>query len=270
MRAELSAVKQQLMHAEKMASLGQLTAGIAHEIKNPLNFVNNFAVILAELVDEVKEVLMEKPEATVAELLDDLEPLFDDVKVTTDKIREHGKRADSIVKNMLQHSRGAEGIRLPTDINALLREYVNLSYHGLRANDPEFNCDYEFVMGDSVGEVEVVPQEVGRVFLNLLNNAFYAVSDRAKREPRDFDPVVHISTERRKDIIHIVISDNGGGVPSHVLDKLFEPFFTTKPIGEGTGLGLSMSREIIESHGGTLRLVNHDGHGATFVIELPG
>lgn len=268
-RLELEAAKQQLIHSEKMASLGQLTAGIAHEIKNPLNFVNNFAMILAELVEELREILSGRPEAKVADLSEELEPIFDDVKVTTDKIREHGKRADSIVKNMLQHSRGAEGIRLPTNINDLLKEYVNLSYHGLRANDPEFNCDYEFRLDDSVGETEIVPQEVGRVFLNLLNNAFYAVSSRAKRESREYDPVVHVTTERNDSTIRVIISDNGGGVPPEVVGSLFQPFVTTKPTGEGTGLGLSMSRDIIEEHNGSLTLENHVGAGATFVVELP-
>ena len=268
-RRELEAAQQQLIHSEKMASLGQLTAGIAHEIKNPLNFVNNFAMILAELVDEVKEILSARPEARVSDLSSELEPLFEDVKITTDKIREHGKRADSIVKNMLQHSRGAEGIKLPTDVNDLLREYVNLSYHGLRANDPEFNCDYEFKLDESVGEAEIVPQDVGRVFLNLLNNAFYAVSKRAKSESREYDPVVEVATERRDSTIRIIISDNGGGVPPDVLGRLFQPFFTTKPTGEGTGLGLSMSRDIIEQHNGSLTLENRNGEGATFVIELP-
>jgi signal transduction histidine kinase len=262
--------QQQLIHSEKMASLGQLTAGIAHEIKNPLNFVNNFAMILAELIDELHEVLSAQPDAKVSDLSDEILPLFEDVKITTDKIREHGKRADSIVKNMLQHSRGAEGIKLPTEVNELLREYVNLSYHGLRANDPDFNCDYEFKLDQSVGQVEIVPQEVGRVFLNLLNNAFYAVSKRAKSASRDYDPVVEVATERRDSVVRIVVSDNGGGVPPEVLGRLFQPFVTTKPTGEGTGLGLSMSRDIIEGHNGSLTLENRVGEGATFVIELPG
>jgi signal transduction histidine kinase len=170
---------------------------------------------------------------------------------------------------MLQHSRGAEGMRLPTDLNDLLKEYVNLSYHGLRANDPEFNCDYEFDLGESVGQIQIVPQEVGRVFLNLLNNAFYAVSNRAKKESGDYDPVVHVSTERLDSVIRVVIADNGGGVPADVVENLFEPFVTTKPTGEGTGLGLAMSRDIIEDHKGTLSLANREGEGATFVIELP-
>jgi two-component system, NtrC family, sensor kinase len=266
---ELAAAQEQLIHSEKMASLGQLTAGIAHEIKNPLNFVNNFAMILGELIDELGEILAEQPDAKVSDLSEDLKDLLDDVKVTTDKIREHGKRADSIVKNMLQHSRGADGMRLPTNINALLKEYVNLSYHGLRANDPEFNSDYETNLDDSVGEIEVVPQDIGRVFLNLFNNAFYAVSDRAKLESREFDPVVRVTSERRNGMVRITVSDNGGGVPPDMVDQIFEPFFTTKPTGEGTGLGLSMSHDIIREHGGRIALENEDGKGATFVVELP-
>jgi len=269
-RKELEAAQAQLIHSEKMAALGQLTAGIAHEIKNPLNFVNNFAMILGELIDELDEILTEQPDAKVSDLLEELQTLMDDVKVTTDKIREHGKRADSIVRNMLQHSRGAEGMRLPTDVNELLREYVNLSYHGLRANDPEFNSDYETDLDEAVGEIEIVPQEIGRVFLNLLNNAFYAVSDRAKSESREYDPVVRVTSERRNGRIRITVSDNGGGVPTGMIDQIFQPFFTTKPTGEGTGLGLSMSRDIVAEHGGSLALENSDGEGAKFVLELPG
>lgn len=269
-RNELKSAQAQLIHSEKMASLGQLMAGIAHEIKNPLNFVNNFAMILGELVDELGEILSERPDAKISDLSEDLEALMDDVKVTTEKIREHGKRADSIVRNMLQHSRGSEGMRLPTNINDLLKEYVNLSYHGLRANDPEFNSDYETELDETVGDVVVVPQDIGRVFLNLLNNAFYAVSDRAKSASREYDPVVRVTSERNNGRIRITVSDNGGGVPPAMVDDIFQPFFTTKPTGEGTGLGLPMSHDIAEQHGGSLALENAAGEGATFVLELPG
>jgi signal transduction histidine kinase len=269
-RKELEAAQAQLIHSEKMASLGQLMAGIAHEIKNPLNFVNNFAMILGELVEEIGEILSERPDAKISDLSEDLEALMDDVKVTTEKIREHGKRADSIVRNMLQHSRGTEGMRLPTNINDLLKEYVNLSYHGLRANDPEFNSDYETQLDETVGDVEVVPQDIGRVFLNLLNNAFYAVSDRAKSASREYDPVVRVTSERNNGRIRITVSDNGGGVPADLVDDIFQPFFTTKPTGEGTGLGLPMSHDIVEQHGGSLDLENVAGEGATFVVDLPG
>lgn len=269
-RKELEAAQAQLIHSEKMASLGQLMAGIAHEIKNPLNFVNNFAMILGELVEEIGEILSERPDAKISDLSEDLEALMDDVKVTTEKIREHGKRADSIVRNMLQHSRGTEGMRLPTNINDLLKEYVNLSYHGLRANDPEFNSDYETQLDETVGDVEVVPQDIGRVFLNLLNNAFYAVSDRAKSASREYDPVVRVTSERNNGRIRITVSDNGGGVPADLVDDIFQPFFTTKPAGEGTGLGLPMSHDIVEQHGGSLDLENVAGEGATFVVDLPG
>jgi len=260
---ELKATQNQLIQAEKMASLGELTAGIAHEIQNPLNFVNNFADVNKELLAELKEEL-EKGDT------DEVKAIIDDITGNEEKIIHHGKRADAIVKNMLQHSRGSGEEKVPTDLNALADEYIRLSYHGLRAKDKSFNADFKVIPDPALPEVRVVPQDIGRVLLNLINNAFHAVAERSKEGEVDYKPQVVVETRAEKEKAVIRVKDNGKGIPSGVVDKIFEPFFTTKASGEGTGLGLSLSYDIItKGHGGELKLENKVGEGAEFVISLP-
>ena len=260
--AELQATQKQLIHAEKMASLGELTAGIAHEIQNPLNFVNNFSEVSNELIDEMNEEL-EKGSVSEAKAI------AEDLKQNLGKITHHGKRADSIVKGMLQHSRSSDGQKEPTDINNLVDEYLRLAYHGLRARDKSFNATIETDFDPSIGKVNVVPQEIGRVVLNLLNNAFYAVKEKKQSAPTEYTPTVSVITKKTKNGIEIRVGDNGKGMPKHIRDKVFQPFFTTKPTGQGTGLGLSLSYDIIKAHGGTLEVESEDGKGTEFIINLP-
>ncbi len=260
--AELQATQKQLIHAEKMASLGELTAGIAHEIQNPLNFVNNFSEVSNELIDEMNEAI-EKGD------LPEARAIAKDLKQNLEKITHHGKRADSIVKGMLQHSRSSEGQKEPTDLNVLADEYVRLAYHGLRARDKGFNATIETDLDPSIGKVNVVPQEIGRVVLNLLNNAFYAVNEKKQTAPSEYSPTVSLITKKTKNEIEIRVSDNGKGMPQHIRDKVFQPFFTTKPTGQGTGLGLSLSYDIIKAHGGTLEVRSEEGKGTEFIIKLP-
>ena len=267
---QLEEAQQQLVVKEKLASLGQLTAGIAHEIKNPLNFVNNFAALSTELVDEIGAFLHEHADRPVAELLDDLEDLLDDLRTSATKINEHGRRADGIVRSMLLHSRGKAGERQPTDLNTLVDEYVSLAYHGMRATEPGFNVALTRTYDASVGTVVLVPQEIGRVLLNLLNNAFHAVQEQARAQTGSYQPRVTVCTERRDDEVVICVEDNGAGIPESLHAKIFEPFFTTKPTGSGTGLGLSLSYEIVtRSHNGTLTFESTEGAGTTFVVTLP-
>jgi two-component system, NtrC family, sensor kinase len=275
--AELKVTQQQLIQSEKMASLGELTAGIAHEIQNPLNFVNNFAEINAELIAELNEI-RQKPDKDLA--LE--EQLLKDIAENSSKISHHGKRADGIVKGMLQHSRTSNGLKEPTDINVLADEYLRLAYHGLRAKDKTFNATIKTDFDESIGKVSLVPQDIGRVILNLITNAFYAVGER-KKTNANFDPVVSVSTKRilpsgskGQPKIEIKISDNGNGIPQHLIDRIFQPFFTTKPTGQGTGLGLSLSYDIVKAHGGnlTVNTVHAESSGGetpgtTFVVELP-
>jgi signal transduction histidine kinase len=275
----LKATQQQLIQSEKMASLGELTAGIAHEIQNPLNFVNNFSEVNSELIAEMKEE-MEKGN------LDGVKSIATDIEANEQKIKHHGKRADAIVKNMLQHSRTSSGQKEPTDINALADEYLRLAYHGLRAKDKSFNANFKTDFDNGIGKINIVPQEIGRVILNLINNAFYAVDEKKKHIPpspkgehgsilNDYDPVVTVTTkglgpplgDRGK--IEIKVRDNGNGIPQKVLDKIFQPFFTTKPTGQGTGLGLSLSYDIVKAHGGELRVQTKEGEGSEFIIFLP-
>jgi two-component system NtrC family sensor kinase len=259
----LKTTQTQLVQSEKMASLGELTAGIAHEIQNPLNFINNFSEINKELIAEIKS----KKSTLNTEQLDDL---LDDIARNEEKINHHGKRADSIVKGMLQHSRKSDGKKEATDINALVDEYLRLSYHGLRAKDKSFNASFHTDLDDTIGKVPVVPQDIGRVILNLLNNAFYAVNEKKKQEPVNFNPSVNVSTRKTGDAITITVSDNGPGIPPHIAEKIFQPFFTTKPAGQGTGLGLSMSYDIItKGHDGKLTVGSEPGKGSSFIIELP-
>ena len=262
--AELRAAQTQLVQSEKLASLGALTAGIAHEIKNPLNFVNNFASLMRELAAELADELDGDPDpALVQELLHDLQ-------ANAERIEGHGRRADSIVRSMMQHARGGKGTREPGDVNSLVDENVSLAFHGRRAQVPDFNVTLERDYDPEVGRVEMVAQEIGRVLINLVNNAFDAVSDRAAAEGAAFTPVVGVRTARVDDGVEIRVHDNGGGIPEAVCARIFEPFFTTKPAGRGTGLGLSMSHDIVEQgHGGSLRVESEPGHGTTFVIWLP-
>lgn len=259
----LSSTQSQLIQSEKMASLGELTAGIAHEIQNPLNFINNFSEVNQDLLAELKTAV-EKGD------WDEVKLLAADVQANEDKITHHGKRADAIVKGMLQHSRHSTGQKEATDINALCDEYLRLAYHGLRASDKGFNAQLSTSLDPAVGVVSVMVQELGRVILNLINNAFYAVHERKQKEGAGFTPEVTITTQRVADQIMIKVADNGGGIPAAVKEKIFQPFFTTKPTGKGTGLGLSLSYDIItKGHQGKIELETAEGVGTTFTIILP-
>ncbi len=262
---ELKSTQAQLIQSEKMASLGELTAGIAHEIQNPLNFVNNFSEVNNELIEELKS---HKPGEQSSEDVDDL---LNDIFQNNEKIAFHGKRADAIVKGMLQHSRKNTGIKEATDINALCDEYLRLSYHGLRAKDKSFNADFKTDFDTSINKINIVPQDVGRVILNLVNNAFYAVSEKKANANENYKPMVLIQTKRTTDDgIEIMVKDNGNGIPQPVLDKIFQPFFTTKPTGQGTGLGLSLAYDIItKEHNGTIKVESKEGEGTAFIIQLP-
>ena len=261
--SELKATQQQLIHSEKMASLGELTAGIAHEIKNPLNFVNNFSEVSRELLEEMKEEL-KKGDTKEAE------GIASDVIQNLEKIVHHGQRADSIVRGMLQHSRSGDGKKEATDLNALADEYLRLAYHGLRARDKSFNATMETDFDPAVGEVDLVPQDMGRVLLNLLTNAFHAVSERNGSAPDGYEPTVRIRTRKTDKGVEISVRDNGGGIPDEIKDKIFQPFFTTKPTGEGTGLGLSMAYDIVtKGHGGALTFTGTGPEGTEFRIFIP-
>jgi signal transduction histidine kinase len=259
---ELKSTQAQLIQSEKMASLGELTAGIAHEIQNPLNFVNNFSDVNTELVDELQQ------EADKGNL-DEVKAIAKDIKENEEKINHHGKRADAIVKNMLQHSRTSSGKKEPTDINALAEEYLRLSYHGLRAKDKSFNAITKTDFDNNIGKIDVIPQDIGRVILNLINNAFYAVSEKQKQNLSGYEPTVSVSTKRNNGKVEIKIADNGNGIPQKVLDKIFQPFFTTKPTGQGTGLGLSLSYDIVKAHGGEIKVETNENEGTQFIIQLP-
>ena len=271
---EIIRTQTQLVHSEKMASLGELTAGIAHEIKNPLNFVNNFSEISGELINEIEEELQKNDKEEVLVILKDLQ-------LNLEKINLHGKRADSIVKGMLLHSRGTAGEKTPTDINDLLDQYVNLAYHGMRATNKEFNITIEKDYDETLEKINVVPQDISRVFLNIINNACYAAYDKKKKSnDENFAPTLKVSTINLKDKVEIKISDNGSGIPKNIIDKIFQPFFTTKPTGEGTGLGLSISYDIVTKvHGGTLNIETKENTGlpgtslaetgTNFIILLP-
>jgi two-component system NtrC family sensor kinase len=265
----LRTAQDRLVQTEKLASLGQLTAGIAHEIKNPLNFVNNFSALSAELTDELNEVLKPAPlSVTIREEVEELTRLLKD---NLQKVVQHGKRADSIVKNMLLHSREGSGDHRPADINALLDESLNLAYHGARAEKPQFNVTLQRDFDEMAGSIEVFPQEITRVFLNLISNGFYAVTKRKMENSNSgFEPFLVATTRDRGDAVEIRIRDNGTGIPSEVKEKMFNPFFTTKPAGEGTGLGLSMSHDIIvKQHGGRIEVATEPGEFTEFTIVLP-
>jgi len=259
---DLTAAQAQLIQSEKMASLGELTAGIAHEIQNPLNFVNNFS-------DVNKELLIEMNDEIDKGNLSEVRSIAKDVIDNEEKINHHGKRADAIVKNMLQHSRTSSGQKESTDINALTDEYLRLSYHGLRAKDKSFNATMKTDFDSGIGKVNIISQDVGRVILNLINNAFYAVDEKKKKTGNDYEPTVFVSTKKNNGKVEIKVSDNGNGIPQKVLVKIFQPFFTTKPTGQGTGLGLSLSYDIVKAHGGELKVETKEGEGSDFIIELP-
>jgi len=268
---ELRTAQTSLVHAQKMAALGQLTAGIAHEIKNPLNFVNNFAELSVELLDELKETAA----PAVAGLDEDKRAEVDEVvEMLTGnltKIAEHGRRADGIVKSMLEHSRGASGERREVDLNALVEEALNLAYHGARAQDQNFNITLQRDFDRDVMPVELVPQDVTRVFLNLFGNGFYAAENRRRRAAdAAFHPELKVTTREFGRGVEVRVRDNGIGIPPEIRDKLFQPFFTTKPTGEGTGLGLSISYDIVtQQHGGTIEVDSVAGEFTEFTIRLP-
>ena len=258
----LKSTQSQLIQSEKMASLGELTAGIAHEIQNPLNFVNNFSEVSNELVDEMNSELT-KGDIHEAQLI------AMDLKRNLEKITHHGKRADAIVKGMLLHSRSGSGQKEPTDINQLCDEYLRLAYHGLRAKDKSFNAILKTEFDDAIAMVNILPQDIGRVVLNLITNAFYAVAEKAKQGEEGYAPTVTVRTKKLNGQLEIQVSDNGNGIPQKILDKIFQPFFTTKPTGEGTGLGLSLSYDIVKAHGGELKVETKEGEGSIFSIILP-
>ena len=261
---DLKSTQAQLIQSEKMASLGELTAGIAHEIQNPLNFVNNFSEINNELIDELR---IDKAKLNSDEYND----LLTTVYQNNEKISHHGKRAEAIVKGMLQHSRSSSGQKEPTDISALCDEYLRLAYHGLRAKDKSFNATLKTDYDDSIGKINVIPQDVGRVVLNLLTNAFYAVTEKkAVVTDEGYEPLVTLTTKKSGNKVEISVADNGAGIPSTIREKIFQPFFTTKPTGQGTGLGLSMSYDIItKGHSGELKVESVENEGTTFTIILP-
>lgn len=257
--ANLKSTQSQLIQQEKMASLGELTAGIAHEIQNPLNFVNNFSEVNKELLDELKA---EKDEQLKDELIDT-------IAENEEKINNHGKRADAIVKSMLLHSKSSSGKKEPTDINALADEYLRLAYHGMKAKDRSFNVTTKTDFA-GIGNVNIIPQDIGRVMLNLINNAFYAVAEKQRLNGIGYQPTVTVTTKKENGKVEINVKDNGSGIPQKVLDKIFQPFFTTKPTGQGTGLGLSLSYDIIKKgHGGELKVKTTEGVGSEFIIQLP-
>jgi two-component system NtrC family sensor kinase len=264
----LKATQSQLVQSEKMASLGELTAGIAHEIQNPLNFINNFSEVNKELLAEMKDEI-DKGNTN------EVKAIANDIIDNEEKINHHGKRADAIVKGMLQHSRTSAGQKEPTDINALSDEYLRLSYHGFRAKDKTFNATLQTNFDESIGKINMIPQDIGRVLLNLYNNAFYAVSEKKKQQVENYEPTVSITTKHINSpptggvgSVMISVKDNGNGIPQKVLDKIFQPFFTTKPTGQGTGLGLSLSYDIIKAHGGEIKVDTKEGEGSEFIVNL--
>jgi signal transduction histidine kinase len=260
---ELKSTQDQLIQSEKMASLGELTAGIAHEIQNPLNFVNNFSEVNEELLGELKA------EAEKGNL-EGVKAIAHDIALNSGKINHHGKRADTIVKGMLQHSRTSSGQKEPTDINKLADEYLRLAYHGLRAKDKSFNANFKTELDNRIGTINVAPQEIGRVILNLINNAFYAVNEKQKQNSNSYEPTVTVTTAKQNGKVAIKVKDNGNGIPQEIVDKIFQPFFSTKPTGQGTGLGLSLAYDIItKGHNGALDVETKEGEGSEFIIWIP-
>jgi signal transduction histidine kinase len=262
---DLRSTQAQLIQSEKMASLGELTAGIAHEIQNPLNFVNNFSEVNKEMITEAREAIS-------AGNLEDAEEILDTVADNEQKIHHHGKRADAIVKGMLQHSQKGSGVKELTNINALADEYLRLAYHGLKAKDASFSATIETDFDERIGNINIIPQDIGRVLLNLINNAFYAVNEKKKKIGEGFEPEVTVTTRLisdTKNSLIISVTDNGNGIPQNIVDKIFQPFFTTKPTGQGTGLGLSLSYDIVKAHGGEISVESKEGEGTVFSMVLP-
>jgi len=260
--SDLKSTQSQLIQSEKMASLGELTAGIAHEIQNPLNFVNNFSEINTELVTEAESEIDNNN-------IGEAKSILDNIKENEQKINHHGKRADAIVKGMLQHSRTSTGIKEPRDINVLADEYLRLSYHGLRTKNKFFQATTKTDFDQTIGKVNIIPQDLGMVLLNLYNNAFYAVNEKSREGIPGYEPTVSVSIKKTDSKIRISVKDNGNGIQPKVVDKIFQPFFTTKPTGQGTGLGLSLSYDIIKSMGGELKLDTQEGSYAEFIVLLP-
>jgi two-component system, NtrC family, sensor kinase len=258
----LKTTQAQLIQSEKMASLGELTAGIAHEIQNPLNFVNNFSELNSELIDELEQ---EADKGNLGEV----RSIAKDIKDNERKINHHGNRAGAIVKGMLQHSRSSSGVKEPTDINSLCDEYLRLAYHGLKAKDKSFNARFETNFDNSIDKSNIVPEDIGRVILNLINNAFYEVNEKQKQNLNGYEPIVSLTTTKQNGKIEIKVSDNGNGIAQNIVDKIFQPFFTTKPTGQGTGLGLSLAYDIIKAHGGEINVITDGGKGSEFIIQLP-
>ena len=258
---ELKATQAQLIHSEKMASLGELTAGIAHEIQNPLNFVNNFSEVSNELI---KEMVEEADKGNT----DEVKLLADEIKQSLKRINHHDKRADAIVKGMLQHSQAGSGQKEPTDVNDLAEEYLHLTYHGLQAKDKSMQAMIHTDLDESIGKINIVPQDIGRVLLNLYNNAFYAVREKQKSAGKEYTPTVSVRTKKIYGKTEIKITDNGNGIPQSIIDKIFQPFFTTKPTGSGTGLGLSLAYDIIKAHGGDISVQSKEGEGSEFIIVI--
>lgn len=269
----LKSTQSQLIQSEKMASLGELMAGIAHEIQNPLNFVNNFSEVNTELIQEIQEERGKKNDARDEELISEI---LDTIKQNLEKITHHGKRADTIVKGMLQHSGTTAAVKEPTRINRLADEYLYLAYHGLRAKDKSFNATIKTDYDESIGKIKIIPQDIGRVILNLITNAFYSTNEKQKSGTQNFStgeityvPTINVSSKKMDNSIRISVKDNGNGIPPKVIDKIFQPFFTTKPAGQGTGLGLSLSYDIVKAHNGELKVLTKEGEGSEFIIQLP-
>ena len=261
--SSLRSTQSQLIQSEKMASLGELTAGIAHEIQNPLNFVNNFSEVNKELIGELK---MEADKGNIGEV----KAIASDIEENDDKIIYHGKRADAIVKGMLQHSRSSSsGQKEPTDINALAEEYLRLAYHGFKARDKSFNVTLQTNFDQTIGNIDIIPQDIGRVILNLITNAFFVVNEKSQQNISGYEPIVSVITKKEGNRILVSVKDNGNGIPQKIFDKIFQPFFTTKPTGQGTGLGLSLSYDIVKAHGGEFKVESKEGVGSEFVIILP-
>ena len=269
---KLKTTQSQLIQSEKMASLGELTAGIAHEIQNPLNFVNNFSEVNTELIKEIQDERRKTQDKRDEKLEDEL---LEDIVQNQEKINHHGKRAADIVKGMLQHSRSSSGVKEPTNINALADEYLRLAYHGLRAKDKSFNATMKTDFDQTIGNINIVPQDIGRVILNLITNAFYVVNEKSKQNIAGYEPTVSVSTHRSLSSVEgrgevlISVKDNGNGIPQKILDKIFQPFFTTKPTGQGTGLGLSLSYDIVKAHGGEIRVDTKENKGTEFIVQIP-
>lgn len=263
---ELKASQSQLIQKEKMASLGELTSGIAHEIQNPLNFVLNFGEINAELLTEIKERIAS--ENFPQKFTEDIDPLVNDFTDNMHKILHHGKRADNIVKNMLQHARKHSGNMELTDLNELAEEYLKLSYHGFRSKHKSFRCTFQTSYDDDIENVNVIPQDMGHILVNLFNNAFYSMNEKMKLKLNGYEPVLSITTTKKENKVMVIVKDNGIGIPQKIIDKIFQPFFTTKPTGEGTGLGLSLSYDMIKAHQADLKVDSIEGEYAAFTIIL--